>query len=724
MKYRKHTKRCTHMKAKLLYTFLLFFIVGKTHAQQSALEQYHQLIASGRNCAMNDFKKATIFYQNAAEIAKKNHFYKEEGNALIALSYCYQAANDSLLEINTLQNAAQIFDKTGDFNNFLQVKSLIANFYYYDDQLDAGDKIVSQYIAEAAARGAKEGEGHLYSVLANGLISKKKNDSCIYCANRAISLLENTNNDKALGRTYNYLGVGYYYKNNMYKALLCYQKAKEYYKKCEFYRGVMITSLNIANIYAKIKDFDSAEKEYLALREHSQEIQYQDGIFFCNNSLASMYIEKEDYTKAFGIFENLENKAKTDLKGDDYVLFLVNHLSSAVFTKHFTKADNLYLALENVMKTYQSELQLQDAYLAIGEYLLAKNDCVRAYTAIKKGLKIAIKDESDKDTKWGYFMLTSACHKLEKQREAETAFQQYVALENKEKQDDNVAKIQFYRNQQAEDSTQAAMNREISLLQVKADSGKKQQQLWLFLIGSLLVSALGYAFSLYRRNQEKNKNNALLEAANLQNETLLRNILPEEIANELKATGKTEAKEFESTTVLFVDIQNFTAKSALMSATELVAELDYCFRAFDEIIAKYPVEKIKTVGDAYICVGGLPKTNTSHPYDLIFVAIEIQQFMQSYKEKRLAENKIHFEIRIGINTGNVVAGVVGTKKFAYDIWGDTVNVAARLQETCEVGKINISAETQQHIATFFNCVPRGFIPVKNHGEVDMFYVEY
>jgi adenylate cyclase len=206
-------------------------------------------------------------------------------------------------------------------------------------------------------------------------------------------------------------------------------------------------------------------------------------------------------------------------------------------------------------------------------------------------------------------------------------------------------------------------------------------------------------------------------------ESLLLNILPKEIAEELKANGKAEAKHFDEVTVMFTDFKNFTQISEKLSPTELVAEIDTIFAAFDNIVSKHNIEKIKTIGDSYMCAGGIPVPNKTHAVDVVNAGIEIQQFIKQHIEKRVVEGKDPFEIRIGIHSGAVVAGIVGKIKFAYDIWGDTVNLASRMESSGEPGKVNISGSTYELVKELFHCTHRGKIKAKNKGEVDMYFVD-
>jgi adenylate cyclase len=206
-------------------------------------------------------------------------------------------------------------------------------------------------------------------------------------------------------------------------------------------------------------------------------------------------------------------------------------------------------------------------------------------------------------------------------------------------------------------------------------------------------------------------------------ESLLLNILPGEIAEELKTTGRAEAKQFDVVTVMFTDFKNFTRLSEKLSPAELVTEIDTCFKAFDNIASRHNLEKIKTIGDSYMCAGGLPVANTTSAFDTISAALEILQYIRDYSDQLVNNGKDPLEIRIGIHSGPVVAGIVGLKKFAYDIWGDTVNIASRIESSGEAGKINISGRTHDLVKDQFSFTYREKIHAKNKGEIEMYFVE-
>ncbi len=266
----------------------------------------------------------------------------------------------------------------------------------------------------------------------------------------------------------------------------------------------------------------------------------------------------------------------------------------------------------------------------------------------------------------------------------------------------------------------------IDLQNSQLDLQKSQRNYFLALAGIIALLAVG-AFLRYfetkRHFSVLQAKNEIIEEEKKKSEELLLNILPAVVANELKVNGVAKAKKYEDATVLFSDFKNFSAIAESLSPEKLVRQLDFYFKTFDEIIGKYQLEKIKTIGDAYMCVGGLPQENPNNPLEMVKAALEIQEKIESLKVERSVKGQPFFEARIGIHTGPLVAGVVGSRKFAYDVWGDTVNVAARLESKSEPGKVNISSATYNKIKSTFACEFRGKIPIKNRGEVDMYFVK-
>jgi adenylate cyclase len=234
---------------------------------------------------------------------------------------------------------------------------------------------------------------------------------------------------------------------------------------------------------------------------------------------------------------------------------------------------------------------------------------------------------------------------------------------------------------------------------------------------------LRIAYSQYSLEQIINKRTEDLIVEKEKTEALLANVLPKNTADELMAKGKATKMKYNFVTVLFSDIQGFTKIAEEMNPEILIDELDKFFFYFDSVVEKYRIEKIKTIGDAYMCAGGIPEKNRTNPVEVVLAALEMMSYMNRIKETTEIEGLKYWDIRIGIHTGTVVAGVVGQKKLSYDIWGDTVNTASRMESSGEGGKINISGTTYEFVKEFFTCEYRGKMPVKYKGELEMYFVE-
>ncbi|WP_418884484.1 adenylate/guanylate cyclase domain-containing protein [Cognataquiflexum rubidum] len=262
---------------------------------------------------------------------------------------------------------------------------------------------------------------------------------------------------------------------------------------------------------------------------------------------------------------------------------------------------------------------------------------------------------------------------------------------------------------------------EVDLLEKEAfikDLQTKRQRFIIYgvMIAMILIALL--AFVVYRRFLYEKQAKQIIEKEKDRSEKLLLNILPAETAEELKEYGSVKVLRNESVTVLFTDFKNFSATAENISPELLVKSLDYYFKKFDEICTRNNLEKIKTIGDSYMCVGGLPKENQTHPRDVVLAAKEMMAFVKSKSDEGICA----FEMRVGIHTGPVVAGIVGIKKWQYDIWGDTVNIASRMESNSVPGKINLSETTYDLISEEFDCEYRGSFEIKNRGTWKMYYL--
>jgi adenylate cyclase len=363
-------------------------------------------------------------------------------------------------------------------------------------------------------------------------------------------------------------------------------------------------------------------------------------------------------------------------------------------------------------------------YLLLAKINAQEGNKAEAEAYVKKAETIINAPDYQEHTKEDWANISYVYERLGRTAEAFAAYKRYVAIKDSAmsiSKANAITKIslasEFNRKQVADSLVQATT--------YEAKISRQRVVLWSGYIGLALVLML--AFVILRSYNQQKKTNRVINIKNekilieqRESERLLLNILPEHVATELKKTGSVEAKLFDNVTVLFTDFVNFTNSSEQFTPQQLVNELHHCFKAFDEIMDRHGVEKIKTVGDAYLAVAGLPVGDARHAHKVLAAALEIREFITKRKEQ---QQDGAFHIRIGVHSGTVIAGIVGMRKFAYDIWGDTVNTAARMEQSSEKDQINISEATYQLIKDEFEVIPRGLVAAKNKGQMLMYFVK-
>ncbi|HQU27670.1 MAG TPA: adenylate/guanylate cyclase domain-containing protein [Nitrospirales bacterium] len=242
------------------------------------------------------------------------------------------------------------------------------------------------------------------------------------------------------------------------------------------------------------------------------------------------------------------------------------------------------------------------------------------------------------------------------------------------------------------------------------------------LLLSTYENARGQNRALVEAQMELKRLNTEIEKRRQESDRLLLNILPQAVANELKSTGSSTPVKFDDVSVLFTDFVGFTKVAEYFAPQALVEELEIFFNHFDGLMEQYGLEKLKTIGDSYMAAGGVPALNHTHPVDCVNAALAMQNFVQSRMKAHQEAGAPTWAMRVGIHTGPVIAGVIGQKKFAYDLWGDTVNMASRMESSGAPGTVNISRATYERVKDHFTCTFRGQLPAKNKGNVDMFEV--
>lgn len=544
----------------------------------------------------------------------------------------------------------------------------------------------------------------------------------------ALNLAEKLNWKKGQAAAYNNIGGSFDNKGNYGEALKNYFASLKIREEIGDKKGIAYCHNNIGIIYDATGNYASALENYFASLKLLKELGNKNAIASVYNNIGNAYSHQNNNEDAL---KNLVEGLKTRIDIGD----------QEGMASSYDNIGIIYLGMgkyEEASKNYFAGLKIREevgdinglafSYYNIGEYYFKLNNPLLSKEYRQKSLELAkeigavdIIQDCYRGMSAADIALANSPRTPYQKRGAywQSAYENYklyMQFRDSIMNEENTKKIVQTQMQYDFDKKEAASKAEQDKKDAIAKEEKKRQRnirnsAFLGLAGLLLFSIVVYS--------QRNK----IAKGKKRSDELLLNILPEEVAEELKAKGSADAKHFDEVTVMFTDFKGFTQISEKLSPAELVAEIHTCFKAFDEITARHNIEKIKTIGDAYMCAGGLPAINTTNARDVVNAAIEIRQFMQQHLHERKMQNKPLFEIRIGIHTGPVVAGIVGVKKFAYDIWGDTVNIASRMESSGEAGKVNISNTTYELVKDHFKCEHRGKIQAKNKGEIDMYFVE-
>lgn len=531
-----------------------------------------------------------------------------------------------------------------------------------------------------------------------------------------------------LDSSYNYLHSAYLQKGNALTrmgnnsaGLKAYFKSLDYAKTLDDTIKIGTTDIAIAGTYASIKDYGNSIRYYKSglqlLKTSNDPMQIATSLL----NIGDLYITlgKLDSALTYTSEALLVFNKVNSLIGQAYSLGNTGMI--------YAEKGNDVIAEKNINHAIKILEELED-YYPISVYLtymsdiyVRKKDFTKAVNYAQRSLDLAQKyglKEQISDANLKLFEINQQKGNFEASvgylQNYYTYRDSIVNIEAVEKMADLRTNYEVSQKQAEIDLKDA----EVGLLNEKQRSQRVTLIATALGLGLFLILTLG----LFRRNRFVQKTSDLIQKEKDRSDQLLLNILPEETALELKDNGKVIPKKFESVTVMFTDFEAFTKYSQNLTPELLVKSVDYYFSKFDEIIDKYGLEKIKTIGDSYMVAGGLPFPSEDHAQKMLNAAFEISEFIDATRNNGVREIT-RFDVRIGIHTGPVVAGVVGTKKFAYDIWGDTVNIASRLESNSEPGKINISDSTYKLVKDQYNCTYRGEIQAKNKGMMKMYFVE-
>ncbi|SRX73815.1 adenylate/guanylate cyclase domain-containing protein [Aequorivita antarctica] len=590
---------------------------------------------------------------------------------------------------------------------------IIGFFCLFNSTIIAQDQRIADSLAGIYRADTLKGNEKLELLRELSFNEVKDNQRSLQYAEELIQLSEKMGD-------YPYLSQGYYQKGSAHRLLGNLEEAvKAFFKSAEFARKINKFSLEgsaygaIASVYSITDNHKNAmlyyNKAIATLRKDKDKVALASTILNAGDALLTKkkYDSALVYFKESGeIFEQLNYATGKAYNLGNIGMVYANTGKKELAEKNINEAIHILQESEDYYPISVYLMAMSDIYLEKGQWQAAIDYSKRSLTLAKQyGLKEQIGDANKK-----------IAELYEQAGDSVLSYKYYKSYIIYRDSVVNVKNVQQMGDLRT--------NYEVSQKQIEVDlldQKRKNQRNIIIATAIALFLIILMAIGLYRRNNFIRKTKKIIEQERDRSDSLLLNILPEETAAELKQNGAVKAKKYDSVTVLFTDFKGFTNYSEKLSPEALVETVSFYFSRFDEIVEKHGLEKIKTIGDAYMCAGGLHSNTEDHAKRMILAAIEIAAFVEKTK-KDVSASELTFDIRIGINTGPVVAGVVGTKKFAYDIWGDTVNVASRMETMSEPGKINIGENTYELVKDTFECEYRGEIAVKNRGAMKMYFI--
>jgi len=555
-------------------------------------------------------------------------------------------------------------------------------------------------------------------------------DSAIFVGKQSLALSEKLKWKRGIASSLGRLGVYYWNKADYPKALEYDFKALKMNEELGYKDRAAANLSNIGIIYGKQADYPKALYYYFKSLKIGEELGNKEAIANNLMNIGIVYKEQENdskalfyYFKALKIYEERDNKNGTGTALTNIGNVYKGQREYSKAMDYYSRSLKIREELGNKKGIATTLSNMASLYMLTGKFKESEENIKKAISIasaldIKKELRefegnlsrlydttaqLAVRN--------GQFAIAAENYKLS-MRHYKKAVAIKDTLFNMEKSKELTRKEMSYEFQKKEAATKAEQEKKDLITKKEIQKQKLIRNGLLTGFGLVLIFAGIFFNQRNKIRKEKNKS-----------ENLLLNILPFETAQELKSKGSADAKLIDHVTVLFTDFKGFTTIAEKLSPQELVADLNVCFSEFDRIMEKYGIEKIKTIGDSYMAAGGLPTPNDTHASDVVKAALEIRDFIEEGKQRKISAGLPYFEIRIGVHTGPVVAGIVGVKKFAYDIWGDTVNTASRMESSGEIGKVNISETTYGLVKDKFNCEFRAEVEVKGKGLVKMYFVE-
>jgi class 3 adenylate cyclase len=547
-------------------------------------------------------------------------------------------------------------------------------------------------------------------------------DEGLRYATKSLELAQKIGWKKGEAAANNDIGNAYRQKGAYAPALDYYFRALRIDESLGNKRGIGMVTLNIGAVYFGQKNYPKSLEYYRISLEKTRETGDKDYELIVLGDIGNTYYAMGNYEEAFAYMQKALtiSEALGDKRGTINQMGNIGNIYGSLGKNK--EALNWYFKALQIAKEIGDQQLISVNEGNIGEtYLdIAKDTTTggedkaanisNAITWLQMGIAGAKSVDFSQAVIEFSKTLSEAYAKQGNYKGAFEAYQQYTQAK------DSVFSIENNEKMAHLETQRALELKDKDILIASLEVKRKRNERWYFIAGIVLL--LGISVMLFRNFKKQQHSNTLLSREKKRSDDLLLNILPGEVAEELKESGTSAARQYDNVSVLFTDFVDFTEAAEIMGPQALVKELHDCFSEFDAIMERNNLEKIKTIGDAYMAVSGMPATDPDHARNAVQAALEIRDFIAGRNRQTQT-----FEIRIGINSGAVVAGIVGVKKFAYDIWGDTVNTANRMEQFGAAGKVNISRSTYDLVKDIYVCTYRGRVAAKNKGEIEMYFVD-
>ena len=542
--------------------------------------------------------------------------------------------------------------------------------------------------------------------------------------NKALKTNLELGDKKKIANSYYNIGVIYSTKGDFLKAIDYQKRVLKISKEISDERGEILALNSIGDIYALKDDFRMALDYYNKVLTRIDQTGITERLSLIFGNMGTCYNSLNQYDKSI---EYLDKALKLDKeKGNDRgVMYNLNSLGNVYKEQDdISKAIQCYNEALDISKNIGDPLGSVMTMNYLGNVYNLKGNYNKAIEICLKGYDMAQKIEVLKEQE-GLCSCLYEAYKMKKDGINALMFhEKRLMLKDSLQKEETAKKLQqmeFEKQVLADSLLQVEKDLKVEMAHREEVRKKDRNKNIALASGVFLLFLSG---GLYGRWRYVKKSKAIIEKEKDRSDNLLLNILPSEIAEELKVKGSADARDFDMVSILFTDFKGFTEISAKLSAKELINEINTCFKAFDHICESYGIEKIKTIGDAYMAAGGLPVPSEAAAKDTVLAALEMQKFIRDRHKEKSSKNEVAFKMRVGIHTGPVVAGIVGVKKFQYDIWGDTVNTASRMESSGAVDKVNISETTYKLLKDDADFVfeSRGKVAAKGKGEIEMYFV--